>query len=317
MNGKLTMWVLIAWLSISNTANADTTFIRTYPDQMLASPYLRLMQQEIDIPLVNDYSLSFNRSVLAVGGRLEYKKLSLALTVPVVPILNNNNTDTRILGLGARMMTKRFVLETSGRYMMGLLENDMAHRADSRLFDGRLKVIVPIFAKDYSYRSSYRLNERQIKHKGSPLVFVGGNFRHLGAENYLLIDGNFNNLRQVESWTYYQGVGYGYTFTKNYFYINSQISAGFALDYACFKYEADQATNFWTAPYPIVDIRSAIGFQNDKVGYGLTFSWQPMVVSSQRSAMSVADLSVELIAAFRIDPMPVMVKLNDWADKFL
>jgi hypothetical protein len=199
---------------------------------------------------------------IGIGIRLKYKMWGIAATLPVIIKNEWTNTNLTSFGYNYDYFHKRNAFHfVSRHYWEGENIFDLPKIDDFQFTFINIRWS-HVLSKNFSYRSSYRMFEQQLKSKGGFSISTDAFYYYLPDELYNSLENN--HLFQTRL-----SLGYAYThvWKRNYFatihgstgvssHYNSKTDQLFNLDYQ-----------------PLSNLRSAIGFQNEKFGVSLFYNY--------------------------------------------
>lgn len=243
-------------ISESIIAQSDSTYILNYP-KFNISTYTIL--RDFNWTIEGD---QYKTEYIGIGIRLKYKLWGLAITAPVIVNNDWNANNLTSFGYNYDYFHKRNAFHFVGRhYWEGENFLDLPTRDDLQFTFINIRW-THILSKNFSYRSSYRMFEQQLKSNGGFSFSTDLFYHYLPDALYSQLENN--HLFQTR-------LSIGYTFLKvwkRYYFATIHLSSGVSQFYNS-KIEQPFQFDF----QPLSNARSALGFQNEDFGVSLFFNY--------------------------------------------
>ena len=274
---KFLLLTIYSLISISIQAQIDTSFIKSYRDQLTARVYTlnEAITLEMD-PLSDGPNLMYrpnSKQHYGVAGFYKWFGLGLAIQSPFPASKENKygtskSIDLRINAYGSWINAelayanyKGFYLENTPTIINNYLPDDPYYYRDDLKISSVSGIIyfVPNYKK-HSFRAAYIQNEYQLKSSGSLIVAPGFQLNKIDAADILIPDDYgikydvFDEDKLVRGKFNVVGVFVGYSYTLVFFkrfYMNAAMLPGAFLQYYNYHteekhYEKNNAYFLWT-----------------------------------------------------------------------
>jgi len=138
-----------------------------------------------------------------------------------------------------------------------------------RAYQWGARTIFVFNGKKFSYNAAFHQSQLQKKSAGSAMMIMALRFNELKSTDRTMIPGelrpyygSISDLQRNRNYSFFIQGGYGYNFTKNYFYCSLAAFAGVGIQSQTFKYPTG---NFYKISFPLVGRGKASLGYNGKV----------------------------------------------------
>jgi hypothetical protein len=326
-------WVFIVVLSIvsasawaqanifSNTGydSAREEYIKTYPNHFFIWPVLK--QRKLEFELVNrptrEQSLSYkSNKPFSFGLGMYLFELAFELTLDI-PLNEQSkkiygNSDARDFQLN--ILSKKWGVDVfrqkySGFYIVDANEKipvDVAfpQRPDIETRNIGISTNYTFNNKKFSFRSAYNFVERQLKSRGSFLMFGSLNSFRVTADSSIIgykYDAAFGtDAKILKIRTTILGLAPGYTYSLIHkgFFLNGTLAAGPAHNWLAYEVQGGKTNNDINFSAFII-ARIAIGYNGDKFFGGLSFTNQGLNAKFENLELSSSNSTFKVLVGYR------------------
>jgi hypothetical protein len=287
----------------------DSTYIKTYSEELQILPSIRYVRSEISIQANQNTSLEFLQGATVFGTRLQFDKWGIGLSVPTK--LGSGKTNSSSFGLQLQLFPKSLMINARASRMKGFEKVDQlnnhqddfyASAKDIRLLHLSLNPIYAFSKDKYSLRAALQGTERQLKSQGSFLAALRAEYLRLKTNQNIIEDNQLNNA--LTDYSFRQnGLEGGYAYTQviaNHLIFSAIWLGGVA--HTRTGYQQDQAKYHfkkWQIN-PISQLTLSAGYQSDRYVSSLRFNYQRRSLQSGDVQMEADGLSVQFVLGLRL-----------------
>ncbi len=330
-----TIAVLAQGKAIQNLAKFDSTYIKTYPEQVSTRIYfsqkytnLELENREAETLLVYDPNTTLN---LGVGATLNAFTLNLAYGFDFLNP-DEGKGKTKYLDLQTRVYSRKLVIDFFGQFYKGLYLNNTKDidedypdpyyvRPDlyEQIFG--LTAFYVFNNNKFTYRAPFVQNERQLKSAGSFLAGLEGYYGLVQGDSAIVPSFmDAEDVRDIQSVTRISFLRLGPSFGYAYSLVINQgffatASLTFNLGYGrSTAHRPDEGTEVDNQLNIGAFLRFGIGYNSDKWYLGLTTLNNQVSTSSTDRTLSanfgIGNIRLNYVWRFNMGP-----KLKDIVDR--
>ncbi|HEU5292474.1 MAG TPA: DUF4421 family protein [Cyclobacteriaceae bacterium] len=318
---------IISAHSASGQGSVDTLrsfYIQEYQDKFFIWPVLKHRsltfqvsdrkndKQAIEFKPNNTASLGFGFYLFEVG-------FEIAFAIPINERQKEIFGDTKARDLQINVLTKSWGVDLYHQRYTGFYKDD---QRTSVIIDGSKRPDIDtrnfgvsgvyIFNhRKFSLRSSYNFAERQIRKKGSFILYGTINSFKADADSAMLSpkmkigfrDGsNFEDLKYT---TLSVAPGYSYNYVLNKFFINGTLTVGPAHHWV--YYQEDTGEEHYDVSFnATTTFRFAIGYNSDRIFGGLGLSIQSRTVAFEDIRFENSSSTVRVLIGYRFTEKGVL-----------
>lgn len=293
-----TLMLLLSTITVLLGQETNSDFIRVYPDKVYLSPYYLYKYPVIQLKpegRTNDWMAKYYPNTAnSFGVQFRYKTISFGVG------LSNTISQTKIdrfgeskaIDVNVKVAQPSRIIEVYVKRYQGLTDLNAPNypqdsiynyqyynRPDATFWYSKVNYIHIFNKQEYSYRATFNFMERQVKSAGSLLLIANATYNCLRGDTALLaspIRSAYQQMGTLEAFaTLDSGIGAGYGYTKVFgdFFISG---AGFlGIDYQNNRILNSDSLDKWetkASAVPLLDIRTTIGFNNDRIFAGLVYN---------------------------------------------
>ena len=287
----------------------DSTYIKTYPEELQILPSIRYVRSQISIKANQNTSLEFLQGATVFGTRLQFDKWGIGLSVPTK--LGSGKTNSSSFGIQLQLFPKSLMINARASRLKGFEKVDhlnnhqddfYASAKDIRLLHLSLNPIYAFSKDKYSLRAALQGTERQLKSQGSFLAALRVEYLRLKTNLDIIEDNQLNNA--LTDYSFRQNGlegGYAYTQVIADHLIFSAIwlggvahtRTGYQQDHSKFHFKKWQIN-------PISQLTLSAGYQSDRYVSSLRLNYQRRSLRSGDVQMEANGLSIQFVLGIRL-----------------
>ena len=313
----------------SSRAQVDSLrafYIQEYPDHFFVWPVLKHRSLTFDVSKKDDDSqtVSFkpnNTASLGFGVYLFEVVCELTFAIPV------NERQEQIFGaskardLQLNILTKSWGVDVYHQKYSGFYRDDMQSpgiingqsRSDITSRNYGVSGLYAFNNKKFSLRSSYNYAERQLKSKGSFILYGTINSFKTDADSALLTQTSRASLSEssgvedLKCTTLSVAPGYSYNFVVKKFFANATLTVGPAHHWVYYKLENGEK-HYDVSFNATTGLRVALGYSSDRFFGGLNFVLQSRTVTFEDVRFESATSTFKLLVGYRFKEKGILKK---------
>ena len=287
----------------------DSTYIKTYSEELQIIPSIRYVRSEISIQANQNTSLEFLQGATVFGTRLQFDKWGIGLSIPTK--LGSGKTNSSSFGLQLQLFPKSLMIDARASRMKGFQKVDLLNNhqddfygsaKDIRLLHLSLNPIYAFSKDKYSLRAALQGTERQLKSQGSLLAALRVEYLRLKTNQDIIESNQLNNA--LNDYTFRQnGLEAGYAYTQviaNHLIFSAiwlggvaHTRTGFQQDQAKYHFKKWQIN-------PISKLTLSAGYQSNRYVSSLRLNYQKRSIRSGEIQMDANGLSIQFVLGIRL-----------------
>jgi hypothetical protein len=326
-------FLFIAIVLCSHSASAQRSvdtlrsfYIQEYNDKFFIWPVLKHRsltfqvrdrendKQTVEFKPNNTASMGFGFYLFEVG-------FELAFAIPINERQKEIFGDTKARDLQINVLTKSWGVDLYFQKYSGFYKDDErtkpvidgSKRPDIDTRNFGISGVYIFNHRKFSLRSSYNYAERQLKRKGSFILYGTINSFKAEADSAMLSptmavgfsDGsNFEDLKYT---TLSVAPGYSYNYVLNKFFVNGTLTVGPAHHWV--YYQEDTGEDHYDVSFnATTTFRFAVGYNSDRVFGGLGLSIQSRAVTFEDIRFENSSTTLRVLIGYRFTEKGVLMK---------
>ena len=321
----LLLFLLVNTMVLWGQKEADSTFIKTYSEELQILPSIRYIRSQISINANQNTSLEFLQGATVFGTPIQFDKWGVVLSVPTK--LGSSKTNSSSFGIQLQLFPKSLMINAGATRMKGFEKVDLtnnhldgfnASSQDIRLLHLYLNPIYAFSKDEYSLRAALQGTERQLQSKGSFLASLRVEYLHLKTNQSVVEESQLNNA--FTDYTFRQNGlegGYAYTQVVADHLIFSAIWLG-GIAHTKTRYQQNQTKfhfNKWQIN-PLSNLTLSAGYQSDRYVSSLQLNYQKRSLRSGDVQMESDGLSIQIVLGIRLHNPKLKSTINRTAKSF-
>lgn len=299
-----TLLILLAFGNAAIAQNESET-IRLYPNKMQVSWITSYQDFNFSAGLVNNSTISYRNSSVRTGLRFMVRNLSLAFSVPVLPIHPDKGSLSKNLGLVFNLYPGKVNIRGSIRRVKGFDQQnggDEIFRPDVKLLHLETSGTY-VLNKDFSLRAPFRYFERQLKSAGSLLVMGTADYKNLQAKDSLfhVMPDLLAPIGTMKTASIGTGAGYGFTLTQGNWYFTGLLTGGAELNRRQYFDINEQSIQRQWQLKPVIFGQLSMGYNADRYFLGMVSFYRPGFGAVDNLDANFYRFRAALIAGVRFD----------------
>ena len=324
---------LVACLFVSITLSAQDEvdslrafYIQEFPDKFSVWPVVkyRTLTFEISEKRDGEKSVTFkpnNTASLGFGFYLFDVVFELAFAVPVNEEQKDIFGESKARDLQVNILTKSWGLDLYRQKYTGFYRDDSRSsgpingpsRAD---IDSRNFGVSGFYAfnhRKFSLRSSYNYAERQLRSKGSFIVYGTINSFKANADSALLMEkvretmGKGSDVEDIKCTTLSIAPGYSYNAIVKRFFLNGTLTVGPAHHWVYYKLDNNEK-RYDVSFNATTTLRLALGYNSDRFFGGLGLVVQSRAVKFESVRFENASSTFKFLIGYRFTEKGILKK---------
>jgi hypothetical protein len=323
---------LIGFLFLSAALSAQdkvdslrTFYIQEFPDKFSVWPVLKYRTLTFDVSKKNDhYSVLFkpnNNASIGFGFYLFEVVFELTFAIPINERQQHIFGESDVRDLQMNILTKSWGIDLYRQRYSGFYRDDERlkgpingpSRAD---IDSRNFGVSGFYAfnhRKFSLRSSYNYAERQLRSKGSFIIYGTINSFRTQADSSLLTQAARNHIgagadvEDLTCTTLSVAPGYSYNFVTNKFFLNGTLTLGPAHHWVYYKYENGEE-HYDVSFNATTTLRLALGYNNNRFFGGLGLVIQSRAVTFENVRFENASSTFKILIGCRFQEKGILKK---------
>jgi hypothetical protein len=330
---KRGFFVLAFLLVVSSTSGQQSVdssrsfYIQSFPKHFLVYPVLkyRSLSFEVRNPKRMSQAVAFrpnNTSSFGVGFYIFDINLELTFAIPLGERKQRIFGETNAQDLQINILTKRWGLDVYHQKYSGFYKDDermhivngeaYPQRPDIRSLNFGLSGSYA-FRKNFSLRAPYNFIDRQLKSRGSFIVYGTLNSFKVEADSALLspvsrigisADADFKNLKYASLSI---APGYSYTFVYKRLFVNGTLTVGPAHHWVYYK-KSDNTNKYDISLNTTSSLRFGIGYNSSRFFGGIGVNLQSRVVKFDGVRFENASTTVKVLIGYRFKKKGILEK---------
>ncbi len=307
-------WLLTLLLVTSLMGQGDSSFVSFYPEKCQVSGFLIHRDYRVSLSAPETSLINFHNVAYSLGARLKYRRLGVALAVPLKYGGNYKGYQPKQYVLRVNAYPSSLVLESSIRYIQGFYQSSHIlmekigspiEYADMGMWSGTLSATHALSHQQFSLRSSFRFMDRQNRSKGSPLLNVSANYQNLRSDSLFSIV-PYDHYRNIGLSF---GAGYGQVFVYRSFFATGVFLLGLEGRELTYKSASEKLSSYILSKE--MSFRAALGINEHKYFAGLQLYYHPGYADPNIFSAKVRILTVGATVGLRINPPGLVGKLDE------
>ena len=325
--------LFIAIVICAQTASAQRSvdtlrsfYIQEYQDKFFIWPVLKHRsltfsvsdrdndKQSVVFKPNNTGSLGFGFYLFEVG-------FEVAFAIPVDERQKEIFGETKARDLQINVLTKSWGVDLYHQKYSGFYKDDQrtkmvidgSKRPDIDTRNFGISGVYIFNHQKFSLRSAYNFAERQIRRKGSFILYGTINSFKAEADSAMLSspmrigfkDGS--NFEDIKYTTLSVAPGYSYNYVLNKFFVNGTLTLGPAHHWV--YYQEENGTDHYDVSFNVTStLRLALGYNSDRVFGGVGFSLQTRAVVFEDIRFENSSSTVRILIGYRFNEKGVLKK---------
>ena len=322
---------IICAQGVSAQATEDSLrafYIKEFPDRFHVWPVLkyRSLAFEIRDRDTAKNSISFrpnNAATLGLGFYLFEVVFEVTFAVPLGEQQQKIYGKTDARDFQANILTKSWGVDLYNQKYSGFYKDDARttipsgtpypHRPDIYTRNYGISGFYVLNNKKFSLRSSYNYADRQIRSKGSFIVYGTINAFRASADSAMVSAnervgfGKGSDFEDIRSTTLSIAPGYSYNLVVKKFFLNGTIIAGPAHDWVYYK-TADNKEKYDVSFNGTYSLRLAMGYSSNRIFGGIGVVMQARVVKFQDVRFENMSNTVRVLIGYRFQEKGILKK---------
>jgi hypothetical protein len=329
MRVKFLIGFLFFAMTLSAQESVDSLrafYVQEYPDKFSIWPVLkyRTLTFGVSDKHDRDKSVTFkpnNTASLGFGFYLFEVVFELTLAVPVNEEQKNIFGESKARDLQVNILTKSWGIDIyhqkySGFYRDDLRESGPINGPSRADIDSRNFGVSGLYAfnhRKFSLRSSYNYAERQLRSRGSFILYATINSFKTNADSALLTEqvretmSKGSDLEDIKCTTLSIAPGYSYNLVAKKFFLNGTLTVGPAHHWV--YYQSDSGEKHYDVSFnATTTLRLALGYNSNRFFGGLGFVVQSRAVKFENVRFENASSTFKFLIGCRFAEKGILKK---------
>ncbi|MFK7807765.1 MAG: DUF4421 family protein [Saprospiraceae bacterium] len=326
MRASFSLFLFFFFVALNQSwSQADSSYIRNYPNELQALSTIRYSQSNIGISGHRNGDLGFEQGGVSVGARVRFGNWQVAVMAPTR--LFSANRKGRSLGFQLQLFPKHFLLNAGAIRKTGfqdieagqdIITNQPINR-NMKMWHFYVNPIYVLSDDKFSLRSTMQFTQRQLKSSGSFLGSLRSEYLRLSSES-LIPENNSASNNAFTGYNFLQnGIEIGYAYNLVFLdgaFISAMATGGVAHTKTSYNLDEEKyAFQQWQF-VPAANFNVSAGYNGDKYVAALRFNYRQRNIHSENIEMNVNDWSVQLTCGFRLYAPQIRRKLDQQGARF-
>jgi hypothetical protein len=301
-------------------------YIQEFPNHFFVWPVVKHRSLNFDVSARDnaDRSIVFkpnNTAAAGFGFYLFEIVFEIAFAIPINEEAEQIFGETKARDLQLNVLTKSWGVDLYHQRYSGFYRDDERvksfidgpPRADIDTRNFGISGVYVLNNRKFSLRSAYNYAERQLKSKGSFIIYGTINAFKVGADSAVLSStvhadfGGGSNFEDLKCTTLSFAPGYSYNFVLKKFFVNATVTLGPAHHWVYYKQETGEE-HYDVSFNATSTVRLAIGYNSDRIFGGLGFNIQSRAVTFENVRFENASTIFKVLIGYRFKEKGVLKK---------
>jgi hypothetical protein len=326
-------WIVLAIILIGAkgvraqqaTDSLRTFYIQEYPNHFFVWPVLKHRSLTFDVSKRSDDSQSItfkpnNTASFGFGFYIFEVGFEIAFAIPINEQQKQIFGESKARDLQVNILTKSWGVDVyhqkySGFYRDDLRVNGIINGPSREDIDTRNFGISGFYAfnhRKFSLRSSYNFGERQLKRKGSVIVYGTINSFKAEADSAMLSEGartlgGGSDLEDLTFTTLSVAPGYSYNYILKKFFVNGTLTVGPAHHWVYYQLESGEK-HYDVSFNATTTLRLALGYNSDRFFGGIGLVVQSRTVTFEDVRFASSSNTFRLLVGYRFKEKGILQK---------
>lgn len=322
--------IVVAW---ANMASARQTvdslrafYIQEYPDDFFIWPVLKHRSLNFEVKDRNDDKQHVvfkpnNRTSAGFGFYVFEVGFEVTFSIPLDEQQKQIFGETEARDLQVNILTKSWGVDLYHQKYSGFYKDDQRVKSlidgptrpdiDTRNFG--VSGVYVLNHKKFSLRSAYNYAERQLKSKGSFIMYGTINAFKVEADSAVLSSavradfGEGADFEDLKCTTMSFAPGYSYNYVLKKFFVNGTLTVGPAHHWVYYKQETGEE-HYDVSFNATTTLRLAIGYNSDRIFGGMGFNVQSRAVAFEDIRFENASSTFRILIGYRFKEKGILKK---------
>lgn len=301
-------------------------YIQEYPDDFFIWPVLKHRSLSFEVRDRNDdkQRVAFkpnNRASAGFGFYVFEVGFEITFAIPLDEQQKKTFGETEARDLQVNVLTKSWGIDLYHQKYSGFYKDDLrvksqidgAKRPDIDTRNFGVSGVYVLNHQKFSLRSSYNYAERQLRKKGSFIVYGTINSFKAEADSAMLSSvaragfGGGADFEDLKYTTLSVAPGYSYNFVLKKFFVNGTLTVGPAHHWVYYQQE-DGMEHYDVSFNATSTLRLAVGYNSDRVFGGIGLSIQSRAVAFEDIRFENASNTIRILIGYRFKEKGLLKK---------